>query len=81
MLVKIRTCIPVGVSRRDKPGGSYASGFLASWNVYDQLLLRPSVMAMLEEIRVLDSDGEQSLLTAKNLPDDNAGSDHLPLIE
>ena len=27
MLVKIRTCIPVGVSRRDKPGGSYASGF------------------------------------------------------
>ncbi len=38
-------------------------------------------MAMLEDLRVLDSDGEQSLLTENNLPDDNAGSDHLPLIE
>ncbi len=64
------------------PGTYYRSAGQAinyHWNVYDQLLLRPSVMAMLEDLRILDSDGEQSLLTANNLPDDTAGSDHLPL--
>ena len=64
------------------PGTYYRSAGQAinyHWNVYDQLLLRPSVMAMLEDLRILDSDSEQSLLTANNLPDVTAGSDHLPL--
>jgi hypothetical protein len=49
------------------------------WNVYDQVLLRPAVMDGLEEVRILDHDGQESLLTANGIPDSTNGSDHLPL--
>jgi exonuclease III len=69
--------------RTPGPPGSYyrAAGQAVNyaWNVYDQVLLRPSVMAALEDVRLLDSDGEQSLLTENGLPDKTSGSDHLPL--
>ena len=69
--------------RTPGPPGSYyrAAGQAVNyaWNVYDQVLLRPSVMAALEDVRLLDSDGEQTLLTENGLPDKTSGSDHLPL--
>lgn len=50
------------------------------WNTYDQVLMRPALAGHLRELRVLDSDGTESLLTASGLPDAVNGSDHLPLL-
>lgn len=50
------------------------------WNTYDQVLLRPKLMDQLTEVRVLETDGTTSLLTANGLPDKVNGSDHLPLL-
>ena len=64
------------------PGSYYRAASQAvnyTWNIYDQVLLRPGVMAALEEVRLLDSDGERTLLTRNGLPDAETGSDHLPL--
>jgi endonuclease/exonuclease/phosphatase family metal-dependent hydrolase len=49
------------------------------WNVFDQVLLRPSLMDRLHELRILDNDGTAPLLQPSGLPDTDAGSDHLPL--
>ena len=50
------------------------------WNIYDQVLLRPSMMDKLEVVEVLSSDGTESLLTTSGLPSEMACSDHLPLL-
>jgi hypothetical protein len=50
------------------------------WNMYDQVLVRPSLVSALSEVRILDSDGTQSLLTRTGLPDTASGSDHLPVL-
>ncbi|MBN9119088.1 MAG: hypothetical protein J0I06_07995 [Planctomycetes bacterium] len=50
------------------------------WNTYDQVLLRAELMHHLRGVRVPDSDGVDSLLTAHGLPDSTTGSDHLPLV-
>jgi endonuclease/exonuclease/phosphatase (EEP) superfamily protein YafD len=50
------------------------------WNTYDQVLMRPALAGHLTELRVLDSDGTESLLTASGIPDAANGSDHLPLL-
>jgi hypothetical protein len=50
------------------------------WNMYDQVLLRPALADRLAELRILDSDGENSLLTRNGLPDKQQASDHLPLL-
>jgi exonuclease III len=51
------------------------------WNVFDQVLLRPSLIDNFEKdsLRFVDSDGEKTLLTKKGIPNDEY-SDHLPLI-
>lgn len=49
------------------------------WHMYDQVLLRPSLMDKLLELRVLESDGASTLLSTAGLPDTVRGSDHLPL--
>lgn len=49
------------------------------WNVFDQVLLRPTVMDWLRDVSVLRTDGAESLLTPAGLPDATAGSDHLPI--
>ena len=49
------------------------------WNIYDQVLLRPAVMDALEEVRILDHDGTETLLTTNGIPDTVTGSDHLPV--
>lgn len=50
------------------------------WNMYDQLLLRPDLMDLLEDLRVLDTDSHEPLVTAHGLPSKSEGSDHLPLL-
>ncbi len=51
------------------------------WNTFDQVLLRPEVLALAEEeVAVLDRCGDLSLLNDKGRPDRQVGSDHLPLL-
>jgi hypothetical protein len=49
------------------------------WNIYDQVLLRPSLLSHFhnEELKILTSDGKQSLLSESGLP---KVSDHLPIL-
>jgi exonuclease III len=49
------------------------------WNMFDQVLLRPSVMDDVHDLRILDHDGEGSLLNSQELPDAKTASDHLPI--
>lgn len=53
------------------------------WNIFDQLLLRPSLIERLEKdsLKILTSDGKNSLVNEKGIPKggDNH-SDHLPII-
>lgn len=65
------------------PGTYYRSpdGVLAfHWHMYDQVLLRPDLMEKLHELRVLDTDGEHSLLTEAGHPRRSTASDHLPIL-
>ncbi len=50
------------------------------WNMYDQVLVRPALIDHLSEVRILDHDGTESLLTPGGLPGRADGSDHLPLL-
>ncbi len=50
------------------------------WNMYDQVLLRPGLAGDLKEVRIIDHDGVESLLTRYNLPEKSLGSDHLPIL-
>jgi endonuclease/exonuclease/phosphatase family metal-dependent hydrolase len=68
--------------RTDGPPGTiyYGSGVATPfWSIYDQVLLRPSLMHSLQELRILDSDGTDSLLTENGIPDVRSASDHLPI--
>ena len=51
------------------------------WNAFDQVLVRPDLISKLpiDSIKILDSDGFQSLLKKTGVPDDQNFSDHLPL--
>lgn len=54
-----------------------------SWNMFDQVLLRPEVLPFfdIEQMEILTGDGENSFLTTQSgVPGANDGSDHLPLI-
>lgn len=52
------------------------------WNTYDQVLIRPELLPYFsnEDLEILISDGKQSLVTDKGLPDKNRASDHLPIL-
>ena len=65
-------------------GGSYfhfKSQALSShfWQMFDQVLLRPDLMDSLTRLEILESDGEDSLLTPLDRPKSVAIVDHLPL--
>jgi exonuclease III len=64
------------------PGTHYFVGKHVSyfWNIYDQVLLRPELMDSLVELKILDSDGCLSLLSADGFPNKTTGSDHLPVL-
>lgn len=51
------------------------------WNVFDQVLLRPSMISnfIKDSLEVVQTDSVTSLLTEQNVPDKNTYSDHLPL--
>ncbi|MGH7172858.1 MAG: hypothetical protein ACRELG_21465, partial [Gemmataceae bacterium] len=70
--------------RTPGPAGTYfysasgPSGYF--WNMFDQVLLRPALMDHLVELRILDGDGQESLLTGRGRPRASELSDHLPLL-
>lgn len=51
------------------------------WNMFDQVLIRPDLLGrfQLDRLRILESDGELSLLSPSGVPDTNIASDHLPI--
>lgn len=52
------------------------------WNVFDQVLIRPSLIDSFdkESLKILDNDGAKTLLKKNTIPDGDNYSDHLPLI-
>lgn len=52
------------------------------WHMFDQVLVRPSLLSAFrnEDLTVLESDGETSLLNRSGAPDPDVGSDHLPIL-
>ncbi len=50
------------------------------WHMFDQVLVRPELIDSLGEVRILASDGTETLLTESGHPDKAAGSDHLPIL-
>jgi hypothetical protein len=70
--------------RTPGPAGTYF--FSASspcsyyWHLFDQVLLRPALMDALAELRILEEDGQESLLTARRRPRSADVSDHLPIL-
>ncbi len=55
------------------PRGSYG-------HLFDQVLLRPALMDALTELRILEDDGVESLLTDRKRPRASQASDHLPIL-
>jgi endonuclease/exonuclease/phosphatase family metal-dependent hydrolase len=49
------------------------------WHILDQVLLRPELISSLRELRIVDHDGTESLLS-KGIPRKSDRSDHLPLL-
>lgn len=70
-----RTAGPPGTYylRSSKPGQLF-------WNIYDQVIVSPSLMDSISDVQILDTDGSASLLTRNGLPSETMGSDHLPIL-
>jgi hypothetical protein len=71
--------------RPDGPPGTHyfpASGkpIAYYWNIFDQVLVRPSLAKSLEDVKILHSVRGVLLLDANDVPDTKVGSDHLPLL-
>ena len=70
--------------RTSGPPGTFYRGAAVPinyfWNIYDQVLLRPSLMDGLQDLRILDHDGHDTLVTDAGRPRKDAVSDHLPLL-
>jgi len=51
------------------------------WNMYDQVLIRPSLIERFDpkDVSIVTDDGVNSLLDRNGIPDKNLGSDHLPI--
>ena len=51
------------------------------WNVFDQVLIRPSMIDNLvkDSLEIIQTDGVTSLITKRNVPNKAKYSDHLPL--
>lgn len=69
----------------DDPPGSYyypgAEHVTYFWNIYDQVLVRPALLANFpdDQLRILDSDGSVPLVASSGQPDSSGASDHLPI--
>ena len=68
------------------PPGTYyysrAEHRMLFWNVFDQVLVRPSLLNSFsnDDLEILCSDGTTSLLTKNGLPNASLASDHLPIL-
>jgi hypothetical protein len=74
-----------GDATKGPPGTYYyerADHKVFFWNIFDHVLLRPSLLDVFENehLMVLTSDGSDSLLTESGRPDRLAASDHLPIL-
>ena len=71
---------------RGAPPGTYhydgSEHITYFWNIFDQVLVRPSLIQYLDvdTIQIVDSVGSSSLLASDGTPDASIGSDHLPLM-
>ena len=52
------------------------------WGLFDQVLVRPQLLQNFNtnDVKVLSSDGSQSLLNSNSIPNKNIYSDHLPIL-
>lgn len=51
------------------------------WNIFDQVLLRPHLLAgFSDDLQILTKAGDTSLLDRNGRPNRDVASDHLPLI-
>jgi exonuclease III len=50
------------------------------WHMYDQVLVRPSIMDFLVRVEILSEDGENDFMTSRGVPRHSVLSDHLPLL-
>jgi hypothetical protein len=68
------------------PPGTYyrsESGHVAYfWHMFDQVLIRPELLPAFdnETLKIIDSDGTRSFLKNSGVPNENAASDHLPIL-
>nr|WP_157463361.1 endonuclease/exonuclease/phosphatase family protein [Deinococcus pimensis] len=74
----------MGDETRGPPGTIYYSSsehVNYFWNLFDQVLLRPSIMERFSEsnLEIVTKIGTTSLVTSSGLPDKSNISDHLPL--
>lgn len=75
-----------GDGKEDNPGGSYyyerSENVLYYWNLFDQVLIRPSMMPFFpgENLKILSKIGSQSLISENGIPDKVGASDHLPIV-
>lgn len=67
------------------PGTYYYSGSEHKtyfWNMFDQVLIRPDLLDRFnnQDLKIVESDGRKSFLSANGLPAGNIASDHLPIV-
>ena len=76
----------IGKGRDDSPHGTYyysrSSPTNQFWHVFDQLLIRPSLLNRFndESLHILARIGERSLVTSDERIDRKGASDHLPIL-
>jgi endonuclease/exonuclease/phosphatase family metal-dependent hydrolase len=72
--------------RDETPAGTYfrdsSEHVNYYWNMFDQVLLRPSLVDRLsnEGVEIVTRAGEVSLISTSGRPDQSVGSDHLPIL-
>jgi len=49
------------------------------WHTFDQVLVRPGLARLLDQVQVLETDGVETLLTDSGRPSRSSASDHLPI--
>lgn len=68
----------------ESPSGTYfhdsGSEVNYYWNIFDQILIRPSIIPNFEKSTIVTKIGRKSLITDRGIPNDKEFSDHLPII-
>src|SRR5438477_507279 len=77
-------CHAPGTAGHEPPGTCYyraAESKWYYWNMFDQVLLRPGLLPYFknQDLKILTTDGANSFLNKRGLPDRSRASDHLPI--